>query len=110
MTDLAREHCKAAKKGDPPLEAAAVNELVAQLHGDWQLADEGRAIRREFTFKNFYETMGFVNALAWIANREDHHPDLEVGYKRCLVQFSTHAIGGLSRNDFVCAARTDELV
>ncbi|HEY9150705.1 MAG TPA: 4a-hydroxytetrahydrobiopterin dehydratase, partial [Gammaproteobacteria bacterium] len=60
-------------------------------------------------FKNYYQTIAFVNALAWIANQEDHHPDLEVSYNRCTVHFSTHSIGGLSLNDFICAARLDAL-
>ncbi|EGQ63942.1 pterin-4-alpha-carbinolamine dehydratase, partial [Acidithiobacillus sp. GGI-221] len=64
----------------------------------------------EFRFKNFYETMAFVNAVAWISHREDHHPDLELGYNRCVVHYSTHAIGGLSENDFICAARVDALL
>jgi 4a-hydroxytetrahydrobiopterin dehydratase len=70
----------------------------------------GQAIRREFRFKNFYETMAFVNAVAWISHREDHHPELELGYNRCVVHYSTHAIGGLSENDFICAARVDALL
>jgi 4a-hydroxytetrahydrobiopterin dehydratase len=70
----------------------------------------GQAIRREFRFKNFYETMAFVNAVAWISHREDHHPDLELGYNRCVVHYSTHAISGLSENDFICAARVDALL
>jgi 4a-hydroxytetrahydrobiopterin dehydratase len=70
----------------------------------------GQAIRREFRFKNFYETMAFVNAVAWISHREDHHPDLELGYNHCVVHYSTHATGGLSENDFICAARVDALL
>ena len=68
-----------------------------------------KSIRREWKFKNFYRTMSFVNAVAHIANAEDHHPDLEVGYGYCRVKFSTHAIGGLSENDFICAAKIDAL-
>jgi len=110
MTELARRHCTPPKKGDPPLDPGTVERLRKELHDDWKVTEDGRAIQREFGFKNFHETMGFVNALAWIANREDHHPDLQVGYKRCLVQFSTHALGGLSENDFICAAKADELL
>src|SRR6185436_6752280 len=62
-----------------------------------------------YPFKNYYETMAFVNALAWISHREDHHPDLQVGYNKCRVEYSTHAIGGLSENDFICAAKADAL-
>ena len=64
---------------------------------------------RSFGFEDFYRTKGFVNAVAWIANAEDHHPDLELGYNYCRVTFSTHSIGGLSDNDFICAAKVDAL-
>jgi 4a-hydroxytetrahydrobiopterin dehydratase len=80
---------------------------LAQLSGNWQLIEDGKAIRREFALRDFYRTMSFVNALAHVANIEDHHPDLEVGYNYCRVRFSTHAIGGLSENDFICAAKID---
>lgn len=107
---LTEQKCQACEGGTPPLEADAARELLAQVHDDWQISDDGKVIHRAFKFKNFYHTIAFVNAVAWIANREDHHPDLEVGYNRCLVQFSTHAIGGLSRNDFICAAKVDALL
>lgn len=110
MNDLANRHCTAPGKTDAPLDSSQIETLQRQLHPDWKVADDGDSIRRDFTFKNFYETIAFVNALAWIANREDHHPDLEVSYKHCVVHFSTHAIGGLSDNDFICAAKTDVLV
>jgi len=83
---------------------------MGQVHPDWKLVEDGKAIRRELRFKDFYRTMSFVNALAHVANQEDHHPDLEVGYDYCNVRFSTHAIGGLSENDFICAAKTDALL
>ncbi|HAT8983211.1 TPA: 4a-hydroxytetrahydrobiopterin dehydratase, partial [Legionella pneumophila subsp. pneumophila] len=67
-------------------------------------------IKRAFSFKNFYETMAFVNAIAWIANIENHHPDLEVGYNYCRVHFMTHALNGLTHNDFICAAKIDKLL
>jgi 4a-hydroxytetrahydrobiopterin dehydratase len=76
----------------------------------WKLSAGGKLIQREFKFSNFHRTMEFVNALAWIAHQEDHHPDLEVGYNRCAVRYSTHAIGGLSENDFICAAKIDALL
>ncbi|MBU2721857.1 4a-hydroxytetrahydrobiopterin dehydratase, partial [Acidithiobacillus ferridurans] len=90
-----------------PLDAERVGLLLRSLP-QWQVV--GQAIRREFRFKNFYETMAFVNAVAWISHREDHHPDLELGYNRCVVHYSTHAISGLSENDFICAARVDALL
>jgi 4a-hydroxytetrahydrobiopterin dehydratase len=92
-----------------PLARAAAEALLAEIPG-WELDPDATAIRRRFKFGNYYETMAFVNALAWIAHREDHHPDLEVGYNRCLVRFSTHSVKGLSENDFICAAKINALL
>jgi 4a-hydroxytetrahydrobiopterin dehydratase len=108
--DLTARHCKPVSKGEPPLAKDQVSERLACLHTDWRLSTGGNEISRTFSFGNYYQTMAFVNALAWIAHAEDHHPDIEVGYNRCLVRFSTHAIGGLSDNDFICAARIDALL
>jgi 4a-hydroxytetrahydrobiopterin dehydratase len=107
MTDLASRKCKPCEGGMPPLTASEAQRLLAQVSNGWELRDEAHAIRREFRFRDFYRTMSFVNALAHIANIEDHHPDLEVGYNYCRVSFTTHAIRGLSENDFVCAAKVD---
>jgi len=106
---LTERKCQACEGGVSPLSHAEASDMLARVNADWQLTEDGGEIRREFRFKNYYHTIAFVNALAWIANREDHHPDLEVGYNRCLVRFSTHSIGGLSSNDFICAAKTDAL-
>ena len=106
---LAERHCIPIAKGGTALSAAAARTLRAQLHPDWALDAGSTAIHRGFRFRDFHATMAFVNAVAWIAHREDHHPDLEVGYNRCLVRYSTHAVGGLSENDFICAARIDAL-
>jgi len=73
------------------------------------LSADGLSLTRAFSFRDFYRTMSFVNALAHIANIEDHHPDLEVGYNYCRVRYSTHAIHGLSSNDLICAAKIDQL-
>ena len=107
MSELAQRHCKPCEGGIPPLGAEEARRLLAQVDRGWSLTEDARAIRREFRFRDFYRTMSFVNALAHIANIEDHHPDLEVGYNRCHVTFTTHAIHGLSDNDFVCAAKID---
>jgi 4a-hydroxytetrahydrobiopterin dehydratase len=104
---LAQKHCKPCEGGVAPLSAAQSQEYLSQVSSSWALGAEGRTIRREFAFRDFYRTMSFVNALAHIANIEDHHPDLEVGYNYCRVTFTTHAIRGLSENDFVCAAKID---
>jgi 4a-hydroxytetrahydrobiopterin dehydratase len=90
-----------------PLSRVEAERLLAQISHAWALADDAHAIRREFAFRDFYRTMSFVNALAHVANIEDHHPDLEIGYNYCRVTFTTHAIRGLSENDFVCAAKID---
>ena len=107
MSDLAARRCKPCEGGIPALTPAEATQLLAQVSSDWVLTENARAIRREFRFRDFYRTMSFVNALAHIANIEDHHPDLEVGYNHCRVTYTTHAIGGLSENDFVCAAKMD---
>jgi 4a-hydroxytetrahydrobiopterin dehydratase len=110
MSDLAQKRCTPCEGVVPPLSAQEAAQLMNELHPDWTIVEDGRAIRREMKFVDFYRTMSFVNGLAHIANREDHHPDLEVGYNYCNVRWSTHAIGGLSQNDFICAARLDRLL
>jgi 4a-hydroxytetrahydrobiopterin dehydratase len=106
---LADRKCAPCEGGIPPLTPAEAADLKRELHGDWQLAADARSLKRSLEFKDFYRTMSFVNALAHIANVEDHHPDLEVGYGYCRIIYTTHAVGGLSQNDFICAARIDRL-
>ncbi|MDQ7016257.1 MAG: 4a-hydroxytetrahydrobiopterin dehydratase [Gammaproteobacteria bacterium] len=108
-SDLRQAKCQPCEGGVEAISLEAAHNLMPQIK-TWQLSEEGKEIQRTFTFKDFHQTMAFVNALAWVAHREDHHPDLEVGYNRCLVRYSTHAIGGLSHNDFICAAKIDDLV
>ncbi len=110
MTDLVNKHCQSCEGGVAPLNADQARVMIGEIHADWQLNDAGNEISRSFKFKNYYQTIAFVNALAWVSHQEDHHPDLEVGYSRCLVRYSTHAIGGLSDNDFICAAKIDALI
>jgi 4a-hydroxytetrahydrobiopterin dehydratase len=106
MSDLADKRCKPCEGGVEPLSRAQAEKL---LPSGWKLSDDAKSIRREFKFKDFYRTMSFVNAVAHIANIEDHHPDLEVGYGVCRVLFTTHAIRGLSENDLICAAKLDRI-
>jgi len=106
MSELAKKKCKPCEGGVAPYRAGQAKELLEQLKG-WVLED-GKLVKL-YAFRNYHETMAFVNALAWISHREDHHPDLQVGYNKCRVEYSTHAIGGLSENDFICAAKADEL-
>ena len=107
---LMDSHCKPCRKGDPSLTADQAAQYLPELNPDWVLEDNATAISRNFRFDNYYQTIAFVNALAWVAHTEDHHPDLEVGYNRCRVRYSTHAVGGLSTNDFICAAKIDALL
>jgi 4a-hydroxytetrahydrobiopterin dehydratase len=106
MNDLVKKHCKPCEGGTVPYNAQQTKEMLKQLKA-W-IVEDGKLVKL-YPFKNYYETMAFVNALAWISHREDHHPDLQVGYNKCRVEYSTHAIGGLSENDFICAAKADAL-
>lgn len=104
---LARRNCKDCAGGAAArLDDARVEEFLKQLPG-WARA--GGEIAKTFSFKSYYETIAFVNATAWVSHREDHHPDLEVGYNRCRVRYSTHSAGGLSESDFICAAKIESL-
>ena len=104
--DLAHKKCRPCEGGVSPLKPQEIELLLVQLP-EWQLRNG--AITKSYEFKNYYQTMAFVNAVAWIAHREDHHPDMTVGYNKCTVDYSTHAIGGLSENDFICAAKVDAM-
>lgn len=106
MTSLAQRSCKACEGKVGRLDDAQVQNYLTELPG-WQRA--GGEISKTFQFKNYHETMAFVNATAWVSHREDHHPDLEVGYNKCKVRYSTHSVGGLSENDFICAAKIEAL-
>jgi 4a-hydroxytetrahydrobiopterin dehydratase len=107
---LAQKKCLPCEGGVQPFDEKQSREWLTKLDPAWRLDSNAKQIRRELKFKDFYRTMSFVNALAHVANQEDHHPDLEVGYDYCRVRFSTHAINGLSENDFICAAKLDRLV
>jgi 4a-hydroxytetrahydrobiopterin dehydratase len=109
MTELADRRCEPCEGGVAPLTRAAADELLLRLDPAWTLDEQATSLQREFTFRDFYRTMSFVNALAHVANIEDHHPDLEVGYSLCRVRYTTHAIRGLSENDFICAAKLDQI-
>lgn len=106
-SDLVRKSCRACAGEVKKLDEAVVNNLLNEF-SHWRRS--GQTISRSLTFKNYYETMAFVNAVAWIAHREDHHPDLTVGYNTCTISYSTHSAGGLTENDFICAAKADALL
>jgi 4a-hydroxytetrahydrobiopterin dehydratase len=104
--ELTNKRCKPCEGGVSPLTPEEADALLVQLD-DWER--EGDEISKTYTFTNSYQTMAFVNAAAYVSHREDHHPDMLVGYKTCTVAYTTHAIGGLSENDFICAAKLDGL-
>jgi len=106
VCDLTNKNCKPCEGGVPALTQDEAKNLLKQLD-NWEL--NNNVISKNFTFKNYYQVMAFVNAVAWMTHREDHHPDMTVGYNKCRVEYSTHAIGGLSENDFICAAKVDAL-
>lgn len=106
MDELEKRKCVPCEGGTTPYSDAEASEMLRSLKG-WII--ENNTLVKLYPFSNYYQTMAFVNALAWLSHREDHHPDLHVGYNKCRVEYSTHAIGGLSENDFICAAKCDAL-
>jgi 4a-hydroxytetrahydrobiopterin dehydratase len=106
MTNLLHRKCQALEGGSP-MGDAEIRSHQNEVSG-WHLSNG--AIEKTFTFKDFHETMAFMNAVAWICHTEDHHPDASLGYNRCILRFNTHSVGGISINDFICAAKVNALV
>jgi len=109
MTELARKRCVPCEGGVPPLTSEQAQTLLKQLEPRWVLIDNGKKLVAHYDFKNYFRTLAFVNAVAYVAIQEDHHPNVEFGYNAATITYWTHAIGGLSENDFICAARIDAL-
>jgi len=109
-TKLTDRRCVPCEGGVAPLTQDQSRELLTRLGANWKLSSDNRKIEGHFEFKNYFRTTAFVNAVAWIAIHEDHHPDIAFSYKNCDVTFWTHAIDGLSENDFICAAKVDALL
>ena len=107
--DLADRRCKPCEGGVEPLRPDQTSDLLKALHPEWSLSDDGLNIVRTFEFPAYSRSLGFANAVAWIAIVEGHHPVLTVKYGSCGVRYTTHAINGLSDNDFICAAKIDRL-
>ena len=103
---LATRHCQPLK-GHPAMGAELIEQHLLQVPG-WALVDG--AIQKRYDFADYHRTMAFVNAVAFVAHTQDHHPDLLVSYNQCTVRYNTHSVGGLSINDFICAARVDVLL
>lgn len=109
MSDLNTKRCLPCESGVKPLSPKECSALLSKLN-DWSINDNHTWIHRRLSFDDFYQTMTFVNAVAFIANKEGHHPDIECGYNYCVIRYQTHAIQGLSENDFICAAKIDALL
>lgn len=109
MIDLATRRCAPCEGGIAPLTPAGIKSLHDQVPR-WAIRADQAELERTFRFPNYWQTMAFVNAVAWVAHGEDHHPDLSVHYDHVVVRYSTHAVGGLTDNDFICAAKIDRLV
>jgi len=106
---LVDRRCHPCEGGVEPLSREQSEELMRALHDDWALSPDGLEISRSFEFPAYSRTLAFANAVAWIAVSEGHHPVLTIEYGRCAVSYTTHAIDGLSDNDFICAAKIDRL-
>jgi 4a-hydroxytetrahydrobiopterin dehydratase len=104
LEQLVTSHCREVS-GDAMRESEIAQQLKAL--GEWTF--DGKALTRTYRFRNYYETLAFVNAVAFMVHREDHHPDLNVGYNRCEVRFNTHSVNGISENDFIAAAKADAI-
>jgi len=106
--DIGKKKCEPCEGGIPPLKAGEVDEYMKELQGGWTVADN-RKISKEYSFVNYRHTMDFVNRVADLAEEEGHHPDMHVCYGRVVIDLWTHAIGGLSENDFIVAWKIDRL-
>ena len=106
MKALSDRRCKPCEGGVPPLGAAQITQYLKELKCPWEVVDNQK-IRREFTFKGFNEAMYFVNEVAAVAEGEGHHPDMHIYFKKVIIELWTHAIGGLSENDFILASKIE---
>ena len=109
MNDLKNKNCTPCEGGVCPLDENLSTQHLALIPG-WELADNNSSIRRTFKFPDFLTTMSFISAMAYIAEQQGHHPDFSAGYNYCEIRYTTHAIAGLSENDFICAAKINELL
>ena len=109
MSPLAQEACEACTGSTPVISGAELEELRAQLHPEWELSEDRRSISRTLRFRDFAEAFAFAVRVAFIAESEEHHPDVTAGWGRCAVVLTTHAVDGLTRNDFIVAAKVDRI-
>jgi 4a-hydroxytetrahydrobiopterin dehydratase len=106
MSELTQKYCRACEAGTPPMSMEEAHDLIEQVPG-WELGEN--KLTRRFKFKNFREAMAFVNRVAELAEDEGHHPDIHISWNRVRLDLTTHAIKGLSENDFIMAAKTNDL-
>ena len=106
---LLEERCKPVPKGSKPLIIPTIESYLSQLPG-WEVSLDYKRISKKFPFKNYHHTLAFINAVAWIAHREDHHPDICFGYDYAAVSLTTHAAKGITLNDLIVAAKIDRLL
>lgn len=104
MTDLIHQSCQ---QSCVLLTHDDTEKLLSNIHSDWYINTNGTELCRRFVFSNYYQTLAFINAAAQVAHKQDHHPAISFAYKQCDISYSTHSVGGLSLNDFICAAKTD---
>lgn len=109
VCDLSSKDCVPCKGGVAPMSRDEAQEMMTQLDG-WALSEDAATIRRRFEFKGFLKAVEMANLAAWLGNKQGHHPDISFGWGYCEVAFTTHEAGGLTENDFICAARLDALV
>lgn len=106
--NLSEKTCTACEGIEKALNDTQIKNLMSQLN-DWQVSDN-KMLKKNLKFADFYQTMSFINAIAYIANQENHHPDISFGYNYCEITYFTHALDGLTHNDFICAAKIDKLL
>ena len=109
MDNLLDLECNSAASNADLIDQRQIAELSSAINPDWRFMSESPSIRRDFKFQNFGQTMGFANAVAAVAESQNHHPDMQISYAHCVVTFTTHSCQGLSLKDFICAAKIDAL-
>lgn len=105
---MPKSHCTTCHAGTPTLSDSQVQQALESLPG-WEFDKSKKRIFKRFDFKGFYKTMAFVNAIAWVAHNEQHHPDMQVSYNQVIVSYQTHEAGGITENDMICARLVDAL-
>lgn len=109
LQDLLAQHCQEMQKGQKPMIIPAIESHLSQLPG-WDAPLNYATISKKFTFKNYPQTIAFVNAVTWLANKEDHHPNICFDYNHCTVSLTTHVAEGLTQNDMIMAAKINQLL